>query len=291
VKGGTVMMWLVLAALRATEPAIFEGTRWTLLFDASEEMESADFGRLCVDRLDGAAAALVFEAGLRRDNAFKLVTARKGRAAFKVSVEGRGAHAGNAHARGANAITQLARTIQQIEALTDHRRGLTFNVGLVQGGSALNRVPQHATAQAEMRAFDVETYRDGLARIQALEQDVQVRSTEDGFPCRVSIAIENETPPWPGNAGSDQLLKTFADAGAELGVSVAREERAGLSDANYLWQAVPTLDGLGPSGDNAHCSERAADGSKEQEYVEPGSFVPKAALNVRALVHLLKPLL
>jgi glutamate carboxypeptidase len=42
-------------------------------------------------------------------------------------------------------------------------------------------------------------------------------------------------------------------------------------------------------GDNAHCSERAADGSKDQEYVQPSSFVPKAALNVRALLRLLRP--
>jgi glutamate carboxypeptidase len=288
VKGGTVMMWLVLAALKATEPEVFESTRWTLLFDASEEMHSADFGGLCVNRLGGAAAALVFEAGHCDGNTFPLVAARKGRAVFKISVEGRGAHAGNGHARGASAIAQLCHTIQKVEALTDPGRHLTFNVGTVSGGSAPNRIPHLAFARAEMRAYDADIYREGLTRIRALERDVQVCSAEDGFPCRVSIEIEAETPPWPGNAASDQLLKTFAEAGAELGVCVPREERAGLSDANYIWHAVPTLDGLGPSGDNAHCSERALDGSKEQEYVEPGSFVPKAALNVRALVRLLK---
>lgn len=288
VKGGTVMMWLVLAALRATEPEIFDRTQWTLLLDASEEMQSADFGKLCVRRLHDATAALVFEAGLRKGSEFQLVTSRKGRAAFVIEVEGRGAHAGNAHARGANAIAQLAHTIQQIEALTDHSRGVTFNVGVVSGGSALNRVPQLAVAHAEMRAFSVEAYREGMARLRTLEQDVKIRSVDGGFPCRVAIAVASETPPWPRNAASDRLLELFAGAGKELGFTVSREERAGLSDANYLWHAVPTLDGLGPRGDNAHCSEHSADGSKEQEYVEPSSFVPKAALNVRALVRLLK---
>jgi len=288
VKGGTVMMWLVLAALRATEPELFERTNWTLLLDASEEMHSADFGQLCVERLKGARAALVFEAGLRKGTSFQLVRARKGRAVFKVSAEGRGAHAGNGHTRGANAIAQLAHTIQQIESLTDHARGITFNVGTVAGGSAINRVPQHAVAHAEMRAFTVEAYREGLARIRALEQEVKVRSVDDGHPCRVSITLDSETPPWPRNKASDALLNVFADAGVDLGFTVSHEERAGLSDANYIWHALPTLDGLGPSGDNAHCSERSADGSKEQEYVEPGSFVPKAMLNVRALTRLLK---
>lgn len=287
IKGGTVMIWLVLAALRATEPEIFESTRWTLLLDASEEMLSADFGRLCAERLTGAAAALVFEGGLLRKNNFNLVAARKGRAVFQVSVAGRGAHAGNDHARGANAIAQLAHTIQQIEALTDHARGITFNVGMVTGGSALNRVPHLATAHVEMRAFDVDTYRKGLAAIKALEREVKIRSVEGAFPCRVSITLENETPPWPRNAASDKLIALFADAARDLGCTITREERAGLSDANFIWQTVPTLDGLGPSGDNAHCSERSADGSKEQEYVERASFVPKAMLNVRALTRLL----
>ena len=42
-------------------------------------------------------------------------------------------------------------------------------------------------------------------------------------------------------------------------------------------------DALGPVGGNAHCSERSEDGSKLPEYVEPGSFVPKAVLNLLAL--------
>jgi glutamate carboxypeptidase len=59
-----------------------------------------------------------------------------------------------------------------------------------------------------------------------------------------------------------------------------------LSDGNGIWDAVPTLDGLGPWGDNDHCSERSADGSKLPEYVEISSFVPKALLNVAAIVRL-----
>ena len=55
-----------------------------------------------------------------------------------------------------------------------------------------------------------------------------------------------------------------------------------------LWHAVPTLDGLGPYGDNDHCSERSADGSKLPEYVEVRSFVPKAALNAMAVLRLVQ---
>jgi glutamate carboxypeptidase len=287
IKGGTVMMLLTLSALRQFAPEVFSRTHWVLLLDASEEMESADFGQLCLKRLHGAAAALVFEGGGREGDCFPLVSARKGRATFRIEVAGRGAHAGVNHARGASAIAQLAHTIQRVEALTDHARGLTFNVGLVSGGSALNRVPHQAHAEAEMRAFSVDAYQAGLERLRALERDIAVRSVSDGLPCGVQIIIENETPPWPRNAATDRLLETFRSAAADLGFEVDREERGGISDGNFLCHAVPTLDGLGPKGDNAHCSQRSNDGTREQEYIERSSFVPKAALNVRALMRLL----
>jgi glutamate carboxypeptidase len=61
-----------------------------------------------------------------------------------------------------------------------------------------------------------------------------------------------------------------------------------VSDANHIWDSVPTIDGLGPSGDQAHCSERGKGSLNGQEYVERDSFVPKAALNVAGLLKLLE---
>ena len=49
---------------------------------------------------------------------------------------------------------------------------------------------------------------------------------------------------------------------------------------------MPTLDGLGPWGDNDHCSERSADGTKLPEYVDVTSFMPKAALNALGILRL-----
>jgi glutamate carboxypeptidase len=67
---------------------------------------------------------------------------------------------------------------------------------------------------------------------------------------------------------------------------VSIQERGGLSDGNLIWDAAPTLDGLGPWGDNDHCSQRSADGTKVPEYVEVSSFVPKALLNTVAILKL-----
>jgi glutamate carboxypeptidase len=289
IKGGTVMMWLVLSALKTLDPVLFNSLNWKLFWNSSEEQLSADFGDICRARLStDTLAALVFEAEGKLPGGRRLVVARKGRGTWRIRVRGRGAHAGVKHAQGANAVVQLAHTIERVAALTDHDRQLTFNVGLIRGGTGLNRVPHEAEARGEFRAFTPEAYRLGKAGLLALAGLGEVKSATDGFPCRVEVEILDENSPWAPNRGTESLLAHWQAAGAELGQRVEGESRGGLSDGNHLWEYVPTLDGLGPAGDNDHCSERSADGTKIPEFTEASSFVPKAVLNAWAICRLFK---
>jgi len=289
IKGGTVLIWLTLSALQQFAPALFDQTSWRLFFNSSEEALSQDFGEVCRRRIDrGTVAALVFEAEGRMDNQHLLVAARKGRATWRVIVAGRGAHAGGKHAYGANAILQLAQTIQQIQALTDYQRDLTFNVGTVSGGTVTNRVPHEAVAEGEFRAFTPEVFAQAKSALLALAGPGSICSPVDRYSCQVQIQIRSESRPWPRNPGTDRLLQIWKGAGAQLGVAVGEELRGGLSDGNLIWDVLPTLDGLGPWGDNDHCSERSPDGSKLPEYVEVSSFAPKAALNTVAILKMME---
>src|SRR6266699_3596511 len=198
IKGGTMMMWLVLQALREQAPAAFEEITWRLFWNSSEETLSRDFGDVCRARFDGdTLAALVFEAEGRLGEEPLMVVARKGRATWRVTVTGRGAHAGGKHRHGANAIVQLARTVQDIATLTDYSRELTFNVGTVSGGTVLNRVPHEAFAEGEFRAFTPEAYQEGKADLLALAGSGEVRSPADGYACEVRVEILSESRPWP----------------------------------------------------------------------------------------------
>lgn len=288
IKGGTVIMYMVLDALRDAAPAFFDGVNWVLLLDASEEADGADFGALCRERLAGdtTLACLIFEGGLVEDKRAKVVVARKGMAVYQVRAEGRAAHAGTSHEQGANAIVQLAEAVQKIAGFTDYERHLTFNVGTLAGGSVTNRVPHEAEAKVEMRAYASEVYEDGIAKMMALPQEAGVSSANGDYQCRLDVEVVRKTKPWPRNEATDRLLQIWQEAGTIVGLQVAQEERGGLSDGNYFWDAIPTLDGLGASGGNAHCSERSGDGLKDQEYVQPGSLVPKALLNSVGLLRL-----
>jgi len=287
IKGGTVMMWQVLSALQACSPGVYNAIHWRLFLNSSEETYSPDFGDVCRSRFGShCLAALVFEGEGRSDGERKLVIARKGRATWRVRVRGRAAHAGGGHPRGANALVQLGQTLNRVAELTDYSRGLTFNVGVARGGTVLNRVPHEAVAEGELRAFDPGSYEAGKRALLALAGQGAVRSLADQYACEVVCEILTESRPWPRNAGTDHLYGIWKEAANELDSPTGGEERGGLSDGNLTWDAVPTIDGLGPWGDNDHCSERSADGSKVPEFVEVPSIVPKAILNTHAIIRL-----
>lgn len=288
VKGGTLMIFMVLETLKLHFPEFFHRVNWLVCLNASEEALSEDFSKNCLHRLtDSTRACLVFEAGNINDHGFKMVVARKGRAYFHVNVEGRSAHAGNNHDFGANAIVQLAGIVQRIANLTDYNRNLTFNVGTIRGGTVVNRVPHHASAEVEMRTFLPDVFLEGLQRISQLEGISEIKSSVDGYPCKVTVRVLEQTMPWPENEETHRLFRVWETAAESLGMQVIEEKRGGLSDGNFFWNHIPTLDGLGPAGNNAHCSEHDPQNGKEQEYVSVKSFVPKAVMNIFAIQQLL----
>ncbi|GAB4578312.1 MAG: M20 family metallopeptidase [Anaerolineales bacterium] len=287
IKGGTVMIYMILEAIRQFQPVVFEATSWYVLLNASEETMTKDFGEVAVSHLPGdTRACLIFEGGIVRNGGVKLVTNRKGMAVFRVTTEGKSAHAGSSHPQGANAIAQMAHVVLAIEGMTDYEKNLTFNVGTISGGTVTNRVPHFAEIRVEMRAFETEVFEAGLAGMFALAERSDVAS-KDGYPCRVRVELLSRTGPWNPNPGSERLLQIWQEAGEVVGIKVGREIRGGLSDGNLLWHIFPTIDALGPDGGNAHSSERSADGSKDQEYVTVSSFVPKALVNTVAVLKLL----
>jgi glutamate carboxypeptidase len=284
-KGGTVMIWLVLSALRELEPKVFESFSWQIAANAAEEELVPDFPELCRARMPREChAALVFEACGGSGQGMSLARCRKGSANMRVYVEGRGAHAGSRHREGANAIVELARVIERVAQLTDYSRELTVNVGSIKGGGPVNRVPHFAECEVNIRALDEAILHAAVDAMFALEEEsASVRAVSDGFACRVKVELLNRNPAWPQSATTDGLIDVWMQAAQRLRLSLRAEPRGGLSDGNYLSRFVPTLDGLGPFGLNGHSSERSPDGSKVPEYVVVSSFLEMGAINVAAI--------
>lgn len=289
IKGGTAMIWLVLAALRDVDPVLFQETDWLIALNAAEEELSPDFPGRCGERLPAnTRAALIFEACAGQGSGYSLVRARKGSANLRITVAGRGAHAGSRHPEGANAVVQAAHLIQKTAELTDYARKLTVNVGSVQGGGPINRVPHECGFEVNIRAFDNDVLQEAVDRMYAYEsQAPDVQAMSDGYPCRVKVETLSRNPAWPSSSATEELIGIWQAAALKEGVSLEAEERGGLSDGNYISQFLPTLDGLGLFGRNGHASERNADGTKVPEYAVKSSMAEMARVNLRSIRGLL----
>ena len=193
IKGGTIMILMMMATLQAVDPDFFDTVTWVILLNAAEESLVPDFGRICQDRLNGnTLAALVFEGGDingLKDNEYRFVVARKGMARFRIAVEGKAAHAGTSHEQGANAILQMADVIRRVSDFTDYQQAITFNVGTIAGGTVINRVPHQASAFVEMRAFSPAVFSAGTDKMAALNEFSSVQSANGGYPCRVQVEV------------------------------------------------------------------------------------------------------
>ncbi len=294
IKGGTVALWLLLRALAEHAPEALRSVRWVLIWNAAEEILTPSFEAFARSLLPAEVGAyLVFEgdSGPAGSAEYRILRARKGRGIFTVKVAGRGAHAGSKYREGANAIAQLCQLVESAVGLTDLDEEVTVNVGTIRGGSVVNRVPHEAEASFEVRTYDTEPYEAVREAFLAMEGEGEVAAVSDGFPCTISVEVKGEIPAWARNERTEWLAGFWQEAARETGTSFALTERGGLSDGNWFWREWPVLDGLGPRGGNAHASERSADGSKEPEFVDATSFIPKTVLNfhaVRALVEALR---
>jgi glutamate carboxypeptidase len=192
--------------------------------------------------VDGVAAAFVVEPPTADGH---LKTSRKGLGRFRISVEGRPAHAGTNLLEGASAIEELAQQVIRVHALTDHARGVSVNVGTISGGTAENVVAAHAEAKLDVRvthADDVETVEGALHALEPV-----VAGT------KITVTGAWTRPPLVATAESRKLFAKAQEHARALGLDLHEASSGGGSDANLIssW-GVPVLDGLGAEGGGAH---------------------------------------
>jgi glutamate carboxypeptidase len=145
---------------------------------------------------------------------------------------------------------ELAKQIWQISQLTDMKRGTTVNVGKVSGGTRPNVVPAEATA-----VIDVRVSRMG----DALEIDGRLRSLKlFNRNCHISISGGLNRPPMERSAAVAALYDKATGVADELGWKLEEAAVGGGSDGNFTAAlGIPTLDGLGGVGEDAHAEHES----------------------------------
>lgn len=176
----------------------------------------------------------------------KLKTARKGIGRFTIKVKGKAAHAGLDPYKGINAIVELSHQIQQLHAMNDFDKGITVNVGMIEGGISPNVVAPESAAVVDVRVLNAKDGEEITNRIHSLKPN-----TTD-----VELHIEGGIgrPPMERTKGNKLLWQLARAQGKLLGLHLEEATAGGGSDGNTTSQYTATLDGLGTTGDGAHAS-------------------------------------
>jgi len=265
-KAGLVMNMFVLAAFRK-----FGGAPGPLLglFTGDEEIGSPE-GRQVIEAT-AREARVVFNSESGRPSG-NVVTGRKGGVFSIFEIEGKAAHSGGNFEVGISAIGELAAKITAIHALTDLKRGITLNVGLVSGGQSVNTVAPWAQGQIDLRYVEPADREEVMTKIQAIIDRAHIPGT------RAKLTIRGEFLPLTQSAAAARMFELYQGAARDAGLKVGGEFSGGCADSGFTAAVgAPTLCAVGPVGGKAHSPE---------EYLEVGSMVPRAQALARAILRL-----
>lgn len=195
---------------------------------------------------------------------------RKGSSVFDIVLHGRAAHAGRAKMDGRSAIEAAAEVVLALEALNGTYEGISVNVGKIDGGSAVNIVPDLAVVRFGARAPDAAAATWTTEQIDAIFRKALLR---DGISGHIHGGFYR--PPKPRNAAQQALFDAVAGTGEALGLSIEFVDTGGVCEGNNIFAAgVPNVDTLGVRGGRIHSAE---------EFVDTDSFVERASLSALLL--------
>ena len=238
----------------------------TALFTSDEETGSLTSRQLIETEARQAAVVFTLEPALTNG---ALKTARKGTGDIEIHVKGVASHAGIDHEKGRNAIEELAHHILAAQRLTAYERGTTVNVGVINGGTRSNVVPEEAHALIDFRV----TQMDEAGRLEQWANQL----TPVIAGTHLTAKFDLNRPPMPRDAIMGRTFEKAQAIGRELGLHLAEGSTGGGSDANFVAPlGIPVLDGLGAVGDGAH---------SDREFVWVDSLPERAALLAALLVN------
>ncbi|NIR27806.1 MAG: hydrolase [Gammaproteobacteria bacterium] len=267
-KGGLLVMRTALEALERSPWA--EAVGWEVLLNPDEEIGSPGSAPLLEAAARRNHMGLVYEPALPDGT---LAGARKGSGNFAFVVRGRAAHAGREHPLGRNAVAALSRLIAAVDALNGERAGVTVNPARIQGGGALNIVPDLAIGHLNVRVQSAEEQawvEETLARLQARF------GAEDGI--EVTLHGGFSRPPKTLTQENLVLFEMIRECGQALGVPIDWQPTGGCCDGNNLAAGgLPNVDTLGVRGGGIHTSE---------EFILVDSLTERARLSALLLMRL-----
>jgi glutamate carboxypeptidase len=270
-KGGLIVM---LSALNAMKTAgVLDRTEITVVLSGDEERPGQPTSlsrRTLIEAGKRSDVALEFESTGRVDGKDSVRIARRSGIAWQLETTGVTAHSSQVFndSVGYGAIYELVRILDAFrEQLPE--KGLTFNVGLMLGGTTLeindantggkasgktNVIPPVARANGDLRTLSNEQTQRIIAKMKAI---VAAHLPRTG----ATLTIEENYPAMPESEGSRDLVRQLnaVNADAKLPTMTVSDVMAGgAGDIAFVAPYVPGLVGVGAAGSGAHADTEVA---------------------------------
>jgi len=265
-KGGDVVVLYALKAL--AENGLLRDAQIIVAFTGDEESTGKPLSVSRKDLIEAAQRsdiALGFETATGFDYA---TVARRGASGWEVKVEGKRAHSSGVFNErvGAGAIFELSRILNDFYEEVRGEENLTFNPGIVLGGTFMEFDPMTSsgTAFGKSNVVSQTAMVKGGLRFISETQKEEARAKMREIVTRnlpktsASISFTDSYPAMQPTEGNMALLETLNQVSLDLGqggVKAYDPGRRGAADVSFVAEYVDCLDGLGTMGSGAHTPE------------------------------------
>ena len=264
-KGGDVILLLALAALRET--GSLDRLHVVVVMTGDEENPGRPLEAARADLIGaarGALAAIGFEDG--DGDPRHVIVSRRGSSGWTLSVHGTPAHSSQVFSSdvGIGAIYEAARILERFRDSLAVEPYLTFNPGLIVGGTAITHEPSasRGTAFGKSNVVAESTIVTGDLRALTLEQRERAKATmlrivgEATQRTSARIEFDDSYPPLGPTDGNRRLLELVDRSSRDLGLGALEPvdpARAGAADVSFLGGLVPmVIDAMGLKGSGGH---------------------------------------
>jgi glutamate carboxypeptidase len=271
-KGGDVVMIGALKALDAV--GSLDSLQLSVVMTGDEEVAGdplAAAREALMSAAKNADVAIGFEDG--PGDPRTAVIARRGTTGWQLRVTAKAAHSSQIFREdiGSGAIYEAARILQAFRETLGGEAHLTFNPGVMLGGTAVdldvaqargtasgkeNVIAGQAVVMGDLRALSAAQFDSAKARMRAI--------VERPLPhAESTLTFDEGYPPLAPGPGNERLLALYDQASRDVGagpVTAVNPDRAGAADVSFAAAHVKmAIDGIGLMGHGDHTPEETAD--------------------------------
>ncbi|MEZ2415116.1 M20/M25/M40 family metallo-hydrolase [Muriicola sp. E247] len=265
-KGGNVIILYALKALY--EQNLLGNAQIIVAFTGDEESTGKPLELSRKDLIEAAKRSDI-ALGYETSTGFNYATvARRGASGWEVEVQGKRAHSSGVFSErtGAGAIFEMSRILNSFYTEVRGEEFLTFNPGILLGGTFVDYNPLKSTAEVFGKSNVVAqtAYVKGGLRFISEEQKANAREkmkqiVADNLPnTSATISFTDSYPAMQPTEGNMKLLAALNEVSQDLGqgeVLGYDPGKRGAADTSFVADYVDCLDGLGTMGSGAHTPE------------------------------------